>query len=55
VNERKDRLNTGSVPKPYDDSANEDFVVVDVISLQHRPRFAKVWIKNLPNILKMVK
>jgi hypothetical protein len=35
VNERKGRLNTGSVPKPYDHSANEDFVVVDVISLQH--------------------
>jgi hypothetical protein len=33
VNERKDRLNTDCVPKPYHYFANEDFVVVDVISL----------------------
>jgi hypothetical protein len=28
VNERKGRVNTGCVPKPYEDSANEDFVLL---------------------------
>jgi hypothetical protein len=28
VNERKGRVNTDCVPKPYEDSANDDFVLL---------------------------
>jgi hypothetical protein len=62
VNKRKNRLNTGCVSKPYEHSANENFVHLEELPFsdendirpQHRPRFANVLIKNLPHILKII-